>query len=394
MHNIHIDTVIDTIGNTITPYGRYAMYYSLSSNNRADTHDIIKINRKIYRDKPYRKKMRSLLKRFNEQSKVSKDWFGDRADFELYYDNSFFNTKYMLNAGNKLKFSNTFIMILIYLCIYIFFYINGRPISIADYANKLFEGYRLFSSYMLSMLFNNQKIIYYIAMSMAYAYVIYQAYNVYNGINTCIKHYRKCRGFNDRYQKMVDLLKTAEDIYAEDSYTRTPKVKKALLKLKIYFGDETNLGHNLHSRMNSGKYVKYYNHICEYVGMVDMKLTLLDKVSGDMFSKFCIPRISQSVSKHDKFINVRYPFSYFYDSVTINIKNDDIRIDYAAQNDEDVSNMHPSKIEEVYTVCKIFADRLGVCPGTSAKITPIDREDPSYINPISGVNNINFNLSY
>lgn len=268
------DNIFDLVNKTTTEYGKIKLKQNLTLMSTKNLPFLLYLNKRVHKDKIYREKMQGYLNEINEVKCINSYWFGKETEEDLYFKTDWLNNRYFLNMGNKLKFSNVFIMIMIYFVVYIFLYVYGFPISIVDYINGIFQSYKMICRLMISLLIESEQIIDYLSLTMAYSYVGYQGYVLYNSINTCLQHYYKCNKFSKKYEDVVRFISITEKIYGDDKFTRTKKVEKALLKLKEYFETETNLGYNLVTRLYRDDYVKYFDIICNYVGKIDVRLTI------------------------------------------------------------------------------------------------------------------------
>ena len=364
LDDLDIDRVSKSVGKTVTKYGKLKLRQKLTLLS-TDTKNLIKLNKKIHKDTEYRVNMNSHLMSIRKIQDAGDKWFKSEPDGDLYFGTDMFNTKYLLNVGNKLKFTNAFIIILIYLCIYIFFYAYGVKISVMDYANGIFQGYKKFCAFMLSMLINNKLIVSTISLSLAYSYIAYQGYSIYNGINTSVNHYGKCNQFNNRYKQMIEFIIISEKIYADDKFTRDKKIEKALLVLKRYFSDNTHLGHNLVVRKDQSEYVKYFDRICNYIGNIDLRLTICNLLDSHHYT---IPKLSKSPISRIKCTDMWHPVLGFEKSVmnSIDIKNNNMIV-ITGPNKSGKTTLMKTLMINI-----LMAQSLGIAPCSQLKFTPFD----------------------
>lgn len=364
LEDLNIDQVSESLDKTITQYGKIKLIQKLKV-FPSNTGNLIKLNRKIYKDYEYRINMKSYLTMIHAIKDTGKQWFNSKPNNDLYFGSNIFNNKYLLNMGNKLKFTHAFVIILIYLCIYIFFYAYGVKISVMDCANGIFQGYQKFCSFMLSMLISNRIIVDYISLSMAYAYISYQGYSIYDGINTAVNHYRKCNRFNRTYNQMVEFVNISEKMYADDKFIRTKKIEKSILKLKKYFFEGAHLGHNLLVKKEQYKYVKHFNIVCNYIGNIDLRISICDLLDTDNYN---IPMLSKSSIPRIECTDMWNPVLGYKNSVknSINIKNNNIIV-ITGPNKSGKTTLMKTLMINI-----LIAQSLGISPCSKLKFTPFD----------------------
>ena len=268
------DTVFNLVDKTTTQYGKLKLKQNLTLMSTKNLPFLLHLNKRVHKDTNHRTKMQYYLDEINKVDDISQYWFGNDEEQDLYFKTNWLNNRYFLNMGNKLKFSNVFIMIMIYFVVYIFLYVYGFPISVIGYVDGIFQSYKMVSRLMVSMLIKSETIVNYLSHAVAYSYVGYQCYVLYNSVNMCLQHYYKCNGFSKKYEQVVKFVSIVEKIYGDDKFTRTKKVEKALIELKNYFETETHLGHNLVTRLYRKDYIKHFNTICNYVGKIDVRLMI------------------------------------------------------------------------------------------------------------------------
>jgi hypothetical protein len=362
LNDLDIEAVSISLDKTETKYGRLKLVQKLKlCHHNIDS--MIQLNKKIHRDIEYRTVMRSYLKSIHSYQDIGDIWFNRPEDSDLYSEVDLFNNKYLLNISNKLKFTNSFIIILIYFCIYVYFYAYGVKISIMDYANGIFEGYKTFCKFMLSMLINNGIIVNYISLVMAYSYIAYQGYTIYSGINTSINHYKKCHRFSDEYNRMVNFINIAEKIYADDKFMRKTKIEKSILALKGYFY-ESHLGHMLSVRKDKKIYARDYNVVCNYIGDIDLRLsisTLLD-------NHYTIPKLSKSILPRIKCVDMWHPALSYEKSISnsIDIKNNNMIV-LTGPNKSGKTTLMKTLMINI-----LIAQSLGISPCVKLKFTPFN----------------------
>ena len=364
LDDLEIDQVSESLDKTITQYGKIKLHQKLKLFS-PDTKNLIKLNKKIYKDYEYRINMKEYLTKIHEIKNTGKLWFNEKPNDDLYFGSNIFNNKYLLNMGNKLKFTNAFVIILIYLCIYIFFYAYGVKISVMDCANGIFQGYQKFCAFMLSMLISNKIIVDYISLSMAYSYIAYQGYSIYDRINTAVNHYRKCNQFNKTYNQMVTFVNISEKIYADDKFMRTKKIEKAILELKKYFFEGAHLGHNLFVKKEQYRYVKYFDIVCNYIGNIDLRISICNLLDTHNYN---IPTVSKSSIPKIECTNMWNPLLGYENSVTnsINIKNNNIIV-LTGPNKSGKTTLMKTLMLNI-----LIAQSLGIAPCSKLKFTPFD----------------------
>lgn len=363
LNELDIEEVSRSLNKTVTKYGKLKLAQKLKSRSD-DCNSLIHLNKKIYRDKEYQTLMKSYLKIICDTQDIGDTWFNMPDDNNLYFEVDLFNNKYLLNIGNKLKFTNSFIIILIYFCIYVYFYAYGVKISIMDYANGIFQGYKKFCEFMLSMIIHNRIITKYIALTMAYSYIAYQGYTVYSGINTSVNHYKKCNKSSVEYNKMLDFINTAEKIYADDKFTRTSKVEQSILALKRYFYEGTHLGNMLSVRKERQRYAKYYDTVCNYIGNIDLRIS----ISVLLDNHYSIPKLSRSVLPRIKCVDMWHPILGYEKSVlnSIDIKNNNMIV-LTGPNKSGKTTLMKTLMTNI-----LIAQSLGIASCAKLKFTPFD----------------------
>jgi len=363
LNELDIEEVSRLLDKTVTKYGKLKLSQKLKS-YYCNCDDLIQLNKKIYRDKEYQTRMKAYLEIIRNNQDIGDIWFNMPDDSDLYFEAELLNNKYLLNIGNKLKFTNSFIILLIYFCIYVYFYAYGVKISIMDYANGIFQGYKKFCEFMLSMLINNGIIVKYISLGMAYSYIAYQGYTIYSGISTSVNHYKKCHKFSSEYGKMIDFVNIAEKIYGDDKFTRRSKVEDSILALKRYFYDGTHLGNMLGVRKERKQYAKYYDIVCNYIGTIDLHIS----ISVLLDSHYTIPKLSKSILPRIKCADMWHPILGYEKSVfnSIDIKNNNMIV-LTGPNKSGKTTFMKTLMTNI-----LIAQSLGIAPCAKLKFTPFD----------------------
>jgi MutS domain V len=314
--DLELDNIADKVDRTITVFGRDKLKHRLSYviSDPSDLQQLVDLNQTIAIDDGYRERMtRHLLNIKKVESNVvrwmkshpddvtendeneneNKDGFSDgiegglnkNSDSDLYFKKgtsynpyNIMNNRVALTASNRFVMSSVLIIIIIYVIIYLYLYYYGFPMSITDYIYGIYQGYVMFCRFLLMQLMSNLDWIEMGAVILALTYVSYQIYNSYKSAMICYEHYCLCSDFIDRYNKMCDFIDAVSQLYDADRYVRDltedDSMSQSIEYLKSYFTKGSSLGYSLVSQISSLDYVKHMNSVVNYVGKVDMLVSL------------------------------------------------------------------------------------------------------------------------
>jgi MutS domain V len=289
--DIELDNkVIPAIDHTITLYGKsklrelFNIIY-FGENNLLRRRQIIESM--VKNPKRIKKIIIELKKIHKHEQNVS--WlFTDigKEYKDLYFKKEYFNSQDLLSTSNFLKIYMPSFIFLVYIIIYIFLRYYGIKIDLKQYISNIYESYRAFISGILFFFTYNINMISFLANMLATLYVLWQAYLVFNSIDTSITHYHKCHDFKNIMFNVQSILKSCQKIYKLDKFmVHEKKLLRQNLKLvKSSFKDVNSLGYCLLLKRNYFQYESQFNAILHYIGTLDAFINISNLVTHHGFT--------------------------------------------------------------------------------------------------------------
>jgi DNA mismatch repair ATPase MutS len=421
--DLNIKTVSGVLDRTITTFGRNKLNHRLKCvvSDPTDIQRMTKLNQTIYFDEKYQQNMREELKKIKKLENTVTRWMKSKPDENkdsqqsdenitldetddknkntdtdlffkkgtVYNPYNIMNNRVMLTASNRFIMSSIVIVIFIYLFIYLYMNFYGFSMSFTDYAHGIYTGYVAFCKFMLMQIMSNMDWIETGAIILAVTYVGYQIYSSYKSAMICYEHYCLCSDFVDRYEKMVEFVKSVEEIYNADRYIANiiedgeeKKIQESIEYLKSYFTKGSSLGYSLVSQISTYDYVERVNTLANYIGKIDMLISI-STLLGE--GGYTLPIVSHKAQKSY--------FEYDFPSLSAhNIWNPLLGHERSVKNSLIVNASFPnvvvltgpnkagkSTFMKSLMSCVYIAQSLGICPAHNMVFTPF-RDLFTYLN--------------
>jgi MutS domain V len=427
--DLDLDKIVNNMDRTITIFGRNKLKNRLSCivSDPSDLQKLVDLNQAVAVDDGYREKMsKHLIDIKKKESDVvrwmkshpdenhddgtdkerienmdntqNEDGLNKNADSDLYFNKgtvynpyNVMNNRVALTASNRFVMSSVLIIIIIYVIIYLYLYYYGFPMSITDYIYRIYQGYVMFCRFLLMQVMNNLDWIETGAIILAITYVAYQLYSSYKSVMICYEHYCLCSDFVNRYEKMCDFIDDVSHLYESDRYVRNiyegdekiegDNISKSIEYLKSYFTKGSSLGYSLVSQISTYDYVKHMNVIVNYVGKIDMLIS----ISTLMREGFTLPII------HHKRRTLRFEYD-FPTLSAVGIWNPILGFKKSVRNSLQVDSTLPnvviltgpnkagkSTFMKSLLLAVYMAQSLGICPAQTLYFTPF-RDLFTYLN--------------
>ena len=264
------------IDNTVTKYGKMKLKQQLTMISSENIPFLINLNYEIYNNHEFKYIVKDSLLKINELIPEIDIWYDYKKDKKFYFKTSWLNFSHLLNISNKLKFSNAFITIFIYLIVYFYFIYIKIPISITGYFKNIYNSYLFVSRMIISFFTKNKKIITFTSLLLCYSYISYQIYNSYIFISRSLDHYNNCAEFSKKYKKIILFIKSVKKLGIYDKYICTPIINTICEKLLKDFQNNKNIGYHLSMKLYCNDYKNDFTILCNYIGKLDARLSICE----------------------------------------------------------------------------------------------------------------------
>lgn len=295
------DKVIPAIDKTITVYGKakfkelFQTVYCNPANlmrRRELLTTLSSTNKKNIRCK------NSIINNLNEIHGLEDDitWLftqddSDYKDMCFSSSRDYLNVEEVLTARNFLKIYSPLLLILVYFLIYLVLRYKSININLKDYFSGIYNGYKIFITFVLGLMMNNFNLISLLTNILATTYVMYQIYQIYNVTDTSITHYQKCKSLKAKFSNIKKFIVSVKNIYKNDIFLLNEK--KLLVKNlneinRIFSSTKINsVGSIILLKKTCSQYEIQFNSVLQYVGIVDSFISVSKLVnSGFTFPNF------------------------------------------------------------------------------------------------------------
>jgi DNA mismatch repair ATPase MutS len=413
--DLEIPEIINKINRTVTIFGKNKLLNRLKYviSDPSDLFNIVELNQIINSDEKFINNMLEYLTEIKEMEIYVMRWMNSKPDDNIDYINnltdgknkntdedlffkksSFYNPYNVMNNRVILTVSNRFVMssiiIVIIFYVFMYFYMNyyGFDISVTDYAYGMYTGYIMFCKLLLSQLVANKQVIETGALVLVITYLGYQIYSLYKSATMCYEHYQLCSDFTDRYTKMLKFINLVEKIYNSDRYVQyilknsKDNIKNSIDCVKSFFDNGSSFGYSLVSQISTNDYSKHMNILVNYVGKVDLIISLSKLIDEG----FCFPTIIQKET-------IKSTVQYDFPVLSANkIWNPLLGVDKSVKNSLHINKTLPnvviltgpnkagkSTFMKSLMMCIYLSQSIGICPANNLVITPF-RDLFTYLN--------------
>ncbi|AYV82218.1 MAG: hypothetical protein Homavirus17_6 [Homavirus sp.] len=293
--------VVPAIDNTITIYGStkfrelfQTMYYTPEYLIRRQTllQQILTNTKNKKNIIKHLEKIKTLESNINWLFSDNKEEYQD-----MCITNTHTNIQEVISAKNYLKIYSPVFIIIVYLLIYMIFRYNNVNITVGEYFTSVYNGYKMFISYILTLIVSGENLISLLTNILATTYVFYQFYQMYNIIDSSVTHYKKCDNFSKKFHHIGLLVNSVKQIYKNDVFLLNEKklIVKQLNEINQLYSLEKmkSIGSIVLLKQNCLEHEKLFNSILQYVGIIDSFISISKLISyGYSFPQFDFAKYS------------------------------------------------------------------------------------------------------